>query len=98
MVDAAAALWSAVPTAAVTLTDAGNLAEDVNGSNVVSSSGTGGNALSFAAPGDVTPYSTGTPIAVVFDSDGSVIDALEGQGASAHRLRSKTASWSGSTT
>ena len=82
MVDAAAALWSAVPTAAVTLTDAGNLAEDVMGSNVVSSSGTGGNALSFAAPSDVTPNSTGTPIAVVFDSDGSVINALEGQGAS----------------
>ena len=82
MVDAAAALWSAVPTAAVTLTDAGNLAEDVNGANVVSSSGTGGNALSFSAPSDVTPYATGTPIAVVFDSDGSVINALEGQGAS----------------
>ena len=82
MVDAAAALWSSVPTAALTLTDAGNLAEDVNGGNVVSSSGTGGNALSFAAPSDVTPYATGTPIAVIFDSDGSVINALEGQGAS----------------
>jgi len=82
MVDAAAALWSAVPTAAVTLTDAGNLAEDVNGGNVVSSSGTGGNALSFAAPSDITPYAIGSPIAVIFDSDGSVINALEGQGAS----------------
>jgi len=82
MVDAAAALWSNVPTAALTLTDAGNLAEDVNGSNVVSSSGTGGNALSFSAPSDVTPNSTGTPIAVIFDSDGSVLNALEGQGAS----------------
>ena len=35
MVDAAAALWSAIPTAAVTLTDAGPLNEDVNGSNIV---------------------------------------------------------------
>ncbi len=32
MVDAAAALWSAIPTAAVTLTDKGPLNEDVNGS------------------------------------------------------------------
>ena len=34
MVDAAAALWSAVPTAGVTLTDQGPLNEDVNGSNI----------------------------------------------------------------
>ncbi len=34
MVDAAAALWSAVPTAGVTLTDMGPLNEDVNGSNI----------------------------------------------------------------
>src|SRR5271157_5348629 len=35
MVDAAAALWSAVPTAGVTLTDRGSLNEDVNGSNIL---------------------------------------------------------------
>jgi hypothetical protein len=34
MVDAAAALWSAVPTAGVTLTDMGPLNEDVNGANI----------------------------------------------------------------
>jgi len=76
MVDAAAAIWSAVPTAAVQLTDEGNLAEDVNGSNVLAGNGF------FAAPSDVTPSATGTPVAVIFDSDGSVIDALEGVGAS----------------
>jgi len=38
MVDAAAALWSAVPTAGVTLTDAGSLNEDVNGVNIAVSS------------------------------------------------------------
>jgi hypothetical protein len=76
MVDAAAAIWSAVPTAAVKLTDEGNLAEDVNGSNVLAGNGF------FAAPSDVTPSATGTPVAVIFDSDGSVIDALEGVGAS----------------
>jgi len=76
MVDAAAAIWSAVPTAAVTLTDAGSLAEDVNGSNVLAGNGY------LAAPADVTPGATATPVAVIFDSDGSVIDALEGAGAS----------------
>ncbi len=73
MVDAAAALWSAVPTAGVTLTDAGQLNEDVNGSNVeVNAQG------EFLAPADVTPASTGYPVAVIYDADGSVIDALYG--------------------
>jgi hypothetical protein len=76
MVDAAAAIWSTVPTAAVKLVDEGSLAEDVNGSNVLAGNGF------FAAPSDVTPSATGTPVAVIFDSDGSVIDALEGVGAS----------------
>lgn len=50
MVDAAAALWSSVPTAGITLTDEGPLNEDVNGSNiVVNSSG------AITAPADVTP-------------------------------------------
>src|ERR1039457_265913 len=35
MVDAAAALWSAIPTAGVTLTDKGTLNEDVSGANIV---------------------------------------------------------------
>ena len=41
MVDAAAALWSAVPTAGVTLVDAGPLNEDVSGSNIVAGNATG---------------------------------------------------------
>ena len=50
MVDAAAALWSAIPTAGVTLTDKGPLNEDVSGSNIlVNSSG------QIAQPSDVTP-------------------------------------------
>ncbi|MGO8760059.1 MAG: Ig-like domain-containing protein [Terracidiphilus sp.] len=77
MVDAAAALWSAVPTAGVTLTDKGPLNEDVNGSNIqVTSSGT------ITAPADVTPSATNYPLAVIFDADGSVIDAIFGTGAS----------------
>lgn len=73
MVDAAAALWNAVPTAGVTLADKGPLNEDVNGSNiVVSSSGT------ITAPSDVTPSATSYPVGVIYDADGSVIDALFG--------------------
>jgi len=76
MVDASAAVWNSVPTAAVSLSDAGTLAEDVNGSNVFA-----GNGILYA-PADVAPGATETPVAVIFDSDGSVIDALEGAGAS----------------
>ena len=77
MVDAAAAFWNAVPTAGVNLTDAGSLAEDVNGTDVQAAN------EQFTAPADVTPQATATPIGVVFDADGSVIDALLGAGASA---------------
>src|ERR1700733_3160418 len=69
MVDAAAALWSAVPTAGVILTDRGSLAEDVNGSNTIP-----GSNNPFAAPADLTPSSTGFPVGIVFDADGSVLD------------------------
>ena len=48
MVDAAAAIWSAVPTAGITLTDSGSLNEDVNGVSVIA-----GNHV-FAAPSDVS--------------------------------------------
>ena len=78
MVDAAAALWSAVSTAGVTLVDKGQLNEDVNGSNVEV------NALGqFAAPADVTPAATNDPLAVIYDADGSVINAIYGADASA---------------
>ncbi len=76
MVDSAAALWGAVPTAAVSLTDAGSLGEDVSGADVLTGSGV------FAQPSDVAPGATTTPVAVIFDADGSVIDALEGTDAS----------------
>jgi hypothetical protein len=89
MVDAAAALWSAVPTAAVTLTDKGPLNEDVSGANIVVS-GTNftvtGEQLAqlgqIAQPADVTPSATNYPLGIIYDADGSVIDALFGTGAS----------------
>ena len=76
MVDAAAAVWSAVPTAGVTLTDRGALNEDVNGSNIAASNG------QITNPYDVTPQATGYPLGVIYDADGSVIDAIFGKGAS----------------
>jgi hypothetical protein len=73
MVDAAAALWSAVPTAGVTLTDMGSLNENVNSQSiVVNSSG------QIVAPADITPLATNYPLGVIFDADGSVINAIFG--------------------
>ena len=76
MVDAAAAIWSAVPTAGVVLTDAGSLNEDVSGVSVIA-----GNQV-FAAPSDVAPSATNYPLAVIYDADGSVINSLFGAGSS----------------
>jgi hypothetical protein len=86
MVDAAAALWSAVSTAGVTLTNKGQLHEDVSGANIAVS-GTGftvtgeqnGQLGLITAPADVTPAATGFPVGVIFDEDGSIIKALYGE-------------------
>jgi hypothetical protein len=68
--------WTSVSTAALTATSAGQLAEDVNGSNIaVDSTG------KVTAPADVTPAATQDPVGVVYDFDGSVTDALLGAGA-----------------
>jgi hypothetical protein len=89
MVDAAAALWSAIPTAGVTLTDKGALGEDVSGANIVANgtnfavTGEQTNQLGvITQPADVTPAATGFPLGVIFDADGSVINAIYGTGAS----------------
>ena len=73
MVDAAAALWSAVPTAAVTLIDKGPLNEDVSGSHILANS-----SGQITQPSDITPVATNYPLGVIYDSDGSVIDAIFG--------------------
>lgn len=72
MVDAAASLWSAVPTAGAMLTRAGSLNEDVSGLNVVP----GNNSL--LQPSDVAPSAVQYPVAIIFDADGSVLDAVFG--------------------
>ncbi|MGB9106262.1 MAG: hypothetical protein WCC59_16010, partial [Terriglobales bacterium] len=69
-------LWTSVPTAALAATRAGQLDEDVSGANVTRSG-----AL-LTMPADIQPASA-KPFAIVYDSDGLVIDALLGTGASA---------------
>jgi hypothetical protein len=65
--------WTTVSTAALTASAAGQLAEDVSGSNIaVNSSGI------VTAPADITPSATQTPIGIVYDYDGTVTDALLG--------------------
>ena len=76
MVDAAAALWSAVPTAGVTLKDKGQLNEDVNGASIAAQNGV------IAQPADVTPGATAYPLGIIYDFDGSVLDAIFGDGTS----------------
>ena len=72
MVDAAAALWSAVQTAGVSLVRAGSLNEDVSGANVLA-----GNQ-SIAQPSDVAPSAANFPLGIVYDADGTVLDAVFG--------------------
>ena len=76
MVANAAAVWSGVKTAAVSITRGGSLAEDVNGTNVTDGS------TGLVEPADIQSTDTSVPVAVVYDEDGSVIDAMYGQGAS----------------
>ena len=69
-------VWTSVPTAAIAATSGGSLAEDVNGTNVtVNSDGT------ISMPADIQPTAVGTPVGIVYDYDGSVTNALLGQGA-----------------
>ncbi|MFP5235202.1 MAG: IPT/TIG domain-containing protein [Acidobacteriota bacterium] len=72
MVDAAAAIWSAVPTAAVSLSDAGTLNEDVSGANAAPGT------QNLAQPADVAPTALAYPLGVIFDADGAVMDTVLG--------------------
>src|SRR6266568_4925315 len=68
--------WTSIPTAAVATTLAGQLGEDVNGTNVIANSnGT------FTMPSDILPTAVNKPVAIVYDSDGAVTSALLGSGA-----------------
>ncbi|HUO32794.1 MAG TPA: IPT/TIG domain-containing protein [Bryobacteraceae bacterium] len=74
-VASAFAVWASVPTAALSATSGGELAEDVTGPIIAVSNGV------ITAPTDITPSATDKPIGIVYDADGSVTDVLLGQGA-----------------
>ena len=76
LVASAFSQWTSVPTAALAANNGGQLAEDVNGSNVIINFD---NTISL--PNDIQSSATATPIGVVYDSDGSVTSALIGAGA-----------------
>lgn len=69
--------WTAISTAAVTATRAGQLTEDVSGANVILNAD-----RTITMPADIRPSATATPVALVYDADGAVTDALMGTGAS----------------
>jgi hypothetical protein len=69
------ATWTSIPGVALTATQAGHLAEDVNGNNIQASEGV------VTAPADIMSAATTTPVGIVYDSDGTVTDALLGEGA-----------------
>jgi hypothetical protein len=76
LVASAFSQWTSVSTATLTATNAGQLAEDVNGTNIVADSyGT------ITAPADITSSAIQTPVGIVYDFDGSVTNALLGAGA-----------------
>ncbi len=75
LVASAFSTWTSISSVALTAARGGHLAEDVNGSNIAVTTGV------ITAPADITPSATGTPVGIVYDYDGTVTDALFGQGA-----------------
>ncbi|HEX7423769.1 MAG TPA: Ig-like domain-containing protein [Terriglobales bacterium] len=68
--------WTSMSNVALTASQGGHLAEDANGSNITAdANGT------ITAPADITSSATATPLGIVYDYDGTVTDALLGQGA-----------------
>ncbi|MFZ3264354.1 MAG: Ig-like domain-containing protein [Terriglobales bacterium] len=75
-VAAAISPWTSAPGVGLTATQAGHLAEDVNGGNIEATvSGV------ITAPADISSSATTTPLGIVYDYDGTVTDAVLGEGA-----------------
>ncbi|MBI3474847.1 MAG: Ig-like domain-containing protein [Acidobacteria bacterium] len=68
--------WTTIPSAAVSATFAGHLAEDVSSANVI-----GFPDGTYSIPDDIQPAAVATPLGIVYDVDGTVTDALLGAGA-----------------
>jgi hypothetical protein len=80
--------WTSVPTAALAAIREGQLAEDVSGATVSRAGGT------LVMPADIQPGSS-KPLAVIYDADGQVTDALLGVGAGDAALCSTNAAFGG---
>jgi len=76
LVATAFSTWTSISGVALTATQGGHLAEDVNGSDIE----TNGFGV-VTAPADISSSATGTPVGIVYDYDGTVTDALLGDGA-----------------
>jgi hypothetical protein len=69
--------WTTATGVGLAVTQGGHLAEDVNGSNIEATDGV------ITAPTDVTSTAIGTPLGIIYDYDGTVTDAILGEGAGA---------------
>ena len=76
MIATAFTTWTSLTGVALTASQAGHLAEDVNGSNIE----TNGEGV-VTSPADIAPSATSTPVGIVYDYDGTVTDAILGEGA-----------------
>ncbi len=76
MVANAFASWTSAGGTSFTASQGGHLAEDVNGTNVIANSDG-----SISLPADIQPSATSFPVAIVYDYDGAVTNALLGVGA-----------------
>ena len=75
-VAAAFSPWTSISSVGLSVSQGGHLAEDVSGGNIAAAvNGT------ITAPADITSAATATPLGIVYDYDGTVTDALLGQGA-----------------
>ncbi len=75
LISVAIGVWNAVPTSALKIVSKGSLSEDVNGSNVTA----GANGVTV--PKDIAS-TVANRLAIIYDADGSVINAFFGPGAS----------------
>lgn len=82
--------WTSVSTAALSASRAGQLGEDVNGSNVFLIS-----PGQINLPADIQPDALAKPVAIVYDADGAVTDALLGQGAGSADMCAQNAVYGG---
>lgn len=82
--------WTSVPTAALSAIHAGQLEQDVSGSNVFPIS-----PGQINLPADIRPDAFAKPVAIVYDADGTVTDALLGAGAGAADMCNNNAVYGG---